>query len=239
MIALRAACCLLLLAATPAIAGDTAQRQILGFSPDGRTFAFEEYGVQDGSGFPYSNIYVIDTATDGWVDGAPVRVRIDGDMPPLHEARAEAMDQARPVLERHRLFAGDIPGNLLASNPVTELSADPHRVEVLPAAIFPPIDAPFRLVLDEFPLPATHCFEGGTGLGFRLVLEREGRRTTLHEDGARVPASRNCPTGYRLADVILHRPAGGGEVLAVLVSFTRDGFEGPDVRWLAVTAPLP
>ena len=45
-------------------AGDFAKREIHGFSVDGGLFAFEEYGVQDGSGFPYSNIYVIDTATD-------------------------------------------------------------------------------------------------------------------------------------------------------------------------------
>ena len=42
-------------------AGDYADRTILGFSPDGSTFAFEEFGVQDGSGFAYANIYMIDT----------------------------------------------------------------------------------------------------------------------------------------------------------------------------------
>ena len=55
------------------LAGDYAHRDILGFSPDGGTFAFEEYGVPDTDEFPYSVIYVIDTCKDEWGPGAPVR----------------------------------------------------------------------------------------------------------------------------------------------------------------------
>ena len=64
--------------AFPAVAGDFANRDIIGFSADGSRFAFEEYGQQDGSGFAYSNIYiyVIDTAIDRWTDGSPFRVMI-------------------------------------------------------------------------------------------------------------------------------------------------------------------
>jgi predicted secreted protein len=47
-------------ASVPALAADTAALSILGFSRDQGVFAFEEYGIQDGSGFPYSNIYAID-----------------------------------------------------------------------------------------------------------------------------------------------------------------------------------
>jgi predicted secreted protein len=36
--------------------GDYADRTILGFSPDGGIFAFEEFGVGDGSGYPYATI---------------------------------------------------------------------------------------------------------------------------------------------------------------------------------------
>ncbi|MBZ9963064.1 DUF2259 domain-containing protein [Mesorhizobium sp. B292B1B] len=38
-------------------AGDVAELEILGFTKDGGVFAFEEYGVQDGSGFPCGNRY--------------------------------------------------------------------------------------------------------------------------------------------------------------------------------------
>jgi predicted secreted protein len=41
---------LIALAATPALAGDRALIDYIGFSPDARYFAFEEFGIQDGSG---------------------------------------------------------------------------------------------------------------------------------------------------------------------------------------------
>lgn len=84
MISRPAAPGLLLLAVTfvasQASAGDYAAFQPIGFSSDGYVFAFEEYGVQDGSGFPYSTIYVIDTRNDTFLPGAPVRAvgREDG-----------------------------------------------------------------------------------------------------------------------------------------------------------------
>ena len=50
--------------AAPASAGDRAQFNPIGFSEDGRYFAFEEFGIQDGSGFPYSNTFIIDLPAD-------------------------------------------------------------------------------------------------------------------------------------------------------------------------------
>lgn len=55
--------------AFPAVAGDFANRDIIGFSADGSRFAFEEYGQQDGSGFAYSNIYIRDRYRDRPLDG--------------------------------------------------------------------------------------------------------------------------------------------------------------------------
>ena len=93
------------LCAAPASAGDFAERHIFGFSPDGSHFAFEEYGVQDGSGFPYSNIYIVDVANDSWLPGTPLRVRIDDesagcDMPGNKVISREGFTIARYQLER-------------------------------------------------------------------------------------------------------------------------------------------
>ena len=53
----------LALSSGTALAGDFANLNVLGFSSDGNIFAFEQYGVQDGSGFPYADRFYIDTNT--------------------------------------------------------------------------------------------------------------------------------------------------------------------------------
>src|SRR3569833_2885359 len=85
------------LSASPALAGDRANLNILGYSEDGRYFAFEEYGVHDGAGGNYSSIYVIDLPADKWTYGLPFTVEEGGDTedtPPLAQTRAKARANA-------------------------------------------------------------------------------------------------------------------------------------------------
>jgi predicted secreted protein len=114
-----------LLFQAPARAGDFAERYILGFSPGGRSFAFEQYGIQDGTGFPYADIFLIDTQTGQWVAGSPFRVLLKDERAQLKWARRDAVTKAGNAL-RERLIS--VPGRILASNPPQELSADPHAV---------------------------------------------------------------------------------------------------------------
>lgn len=86
----------LALFSSPVLAGDIASLQTIGFSADGRIFAFEEYGVQDGSGFPYSNIYVIDTRTDRFIAGTPIRQRIEDESASLGTVRAQSQGRRLP-----------------------------------------------------------------------------------------------------------------------------------------------
>jgi len=227
---------LFLLLAGPALAGDYADREFLGFSEDGRYFAFEEYGVQDGSGFPYSNIYFIDIDSDSWVDGTPIRLRIDTDGAPLHETRAEARDKAQPFLAKMGISRA---GLLAASNPATETSADPHSVSFLPRLIVPPSGDGMTLRITESEMPAGICPDFGAPYkGFTLTLEDEaGETVTLHADDA-IPASRRCPVGYAISDVVTFHPAGETAVLVVVLSVFSLGFEGPDRRFIAVSTRL-
>ncbi len=235
--AIAAACVVSALACGTAAAGDYAQREFLGFSPDGRTFAFEEYGVQDGSGFPYSNIYVIDTANDDWVAGTPVRVLTEGELAPLDKTRAEARGKAQPVLDARQVGS---PGNLVASNPPTELSADQHHVIFLPRMIVPLGGSAYDLALTEIALPAEGCPDMGQPFhGFRLTLTTAAGGTHTLASDAEIPSSRHCPLGYAISDVLTYYPSGGPPVLAVILGMYTVGFEGPDRRFLAVTAPLP
>jgi predicted secreted protein len=227
-----------LLAATPALAGDFADRAILGFSPDGATFAFEEFGVQDGSGFPYSNIYVIDTESDSWVRGTPVRVLVEDETATLAAARAKAHEAARAVLAAKNVT--ETGYRLVASNPPTELSADPHAVRFRPDLWANQLYAYHELKLTLLPMPEGEaCASFGPIHGFRLDLsDADGNGRTLHADET-LPSSRFCPLDYAITDVILYDPEGEApEVLVVLLNLIRQGFEGPDRRYLAVAGPF-
>jgi predicted secreted protein len=171
---------------------------ILGFSADGNVFAFEEYGVQDGSGFPYANRFYIDTTADEFLPGTPIRIRLDNEAASVAAARAEAETKGQAVLADRILTAN--PGYLAAFNAVTEESADPYAILANPRPIFPPIDKPIAFRLEETTAPvSSQCTDIGETKGFRLIMMHPaGASRTLHDDRS-IPASRGCPQGYRLA----------------------------------------
>ncbi|MEO9339053.1 DUF2259 domain-containing protein [Mesorhizobium sp. SB112] len=225
--------------AAPAFAGDAAELEILGFSENGGIFAFEEYGVQDGSGFPYANRYYVDTATDEYLPGTPVRIRLDDESATIEKARAEARQAgekfvASDVLARNR-------GNLAGFNAITEFSADPFRMEVSPRAIFPPIDKKLEFRLEEFVLPSNaECMDFNEIKGFRLsrIDTSDGGTTRIIHEDETIPQSRSCALGYRIGAVQTFFPTGGDAVYAVVIAVRRVGFEGPDHRWIAVAGRL-
>ena len=229
---------LLLPFTTPVAAAEFAARRILGFSPDGLYFAFEQYGVQDGSGFPYAAIFVIRTTHDEWVKGSPFRVLLRDERARLRQARKDAMSKAAPLLKKLAIVK---PGRLLASNPPGELSADPHHVEVNTSRFVnaPPERWTFRL--EEIPLASARCskYLNNPATGFRLTTQSQGGAPQpLHEDST-IPDSRGCPLRYAISDIVIYQPGSGGRSFAILISVYAFGFEGPNRRFLAVTKRLP
>ena len=94
------AAALLLTIVSAAQAGDAAARRIIGFSPDGRYFAFEQYGELDAAISGWSQIDIIDTSTDDYVGGKPILVLDESEeaTTTLEQARAQAAKQAAPIL---------------------------------------------------------------------------------------------------------------------------------------------
>ncbi|UVK55252.1 DUF2259 domain-containing protein [Mesorhizobium sp. AR02] len=90
-----------------ALAGDAAARRIIGFSPDGSTFAFEQYGQLDAgaSASGYSEIDIIDTRTDEFVGGKPILVVDESEETTLtlEQARAQAAAKAKPILAKYAI----------------------------------------------------------------------------------------------------------------------------------------
>lgn len=223
------------LTASTAFAGDFATLNVLGFSEDGSIFAFEEYGVQDGSGFPYANRFYIDTATDSFVSGSPIRQRIEDESASVDDAREMAAQSGSTIIADADLVAGFVAGQ----NSVTETSADPFRMAVNPRPVVPPIDAEIEFRLKELQFAASGSCAGVTesSVGFTLTqiaTEPDQSARVLHTDES-VPSSRGCPTGYRIGGVHTYFPQSGAPVYAITIAVRSYGFEGPDYRWMAVT----
>jgi predicted secreted protein len=210
----------------------------LGFSADGRYFAFEQYGEEDGSGAVYSEIAVIDVSSDRFVAGTPVS----------GNSREDAMMKAAAILQQLGVRrSGDEIGVVALSRPhdvivpkdVNRLIED-AVVEMSPAPRIFGTGA--RVTLQVAEVEATQCrdrsFEDSVK-GFALALDRPGRGPEiLHRDVA-IPRSRGCPDRYGLAAAYAMRMPDGATALAVLVQYFYVAFEGHNRRFLAVTARIP
>jgi len=218
--------------ATPAMAGDRALIDFIGYSADGGHFAFAESGIQDGSGFPYANIYVVDVADNAWVSGTPLRVRIDDEAATLGAARQKAMADAAPLFDKLDLaypvdiwtLAGDGVAGL-----VEQLSFG------IPAYGVRTVGEQWQLRLESYEAPAAQPCSDYTDQpikGFRLSITGETSHT-VHADET-IPASRGCPLDNSLYAVVAPMNAQTLDSAVAIVAVYPLGFEGPDRRFLAV-----
>jgi predicted secreted protein len=224
----------------PALAGDRAGIDFFGYSPDLAYFAFEEFGIQDGSGFPYANIYLLDLENDRWVSGSPIRLRLDDEAVSLAEVRARAASEAQPLLAQYGIAE---PVDILALNGDGDAAAAGATLSVgRPGYGLGVPDQPFELTLESFLAPgdpACATYTEQPVRGFALTYERDGASHDIHRD-TRIPDSRGCALDYRLYGVVAPfdsfaafntDPATG---LVAIVSVYTLGFEGPDRRFIAV-----
>lgn len=227
----------LLASAVAAMAGEFSEFRPLGFSADGKVFAFEEFGVQDGSGFPFANRFFIDTTDDSFLPGSAVRIVIQDETATLADARAKAASKSAALEADYRF--GDNPGVIAAFNPLSELDSPPHHLTYIPFSTVPEAFGRHEVRLEEYQVPASSlCASlGDTSTGFRLKVTSPARGIMepmlLHEDSS-VPKSRNCPIGYRIGGVVTYQSSGVW-TQAFMILVRSYGFEGENGRWIAIT----
>ncbi|MEF2550583.1 DUF2259 domain-containing protein [Aurantimonas sp. A2-1-M11] len=230
-----------LLAAAPATAraGDFATLQSYGFSADGSVYAFGQSGIQDGSGFPYAEIFFLDVNEDRFLAPSPVRVRLDDDSATLDMAMDEARSRAASLFDTHDPQPD--AGQLVFASPAAELPDDPHRARFLPRAMAPSSDRLVELRIETIPLSGpAHCTGFGETVGYRLVriATKPGTAAQLVHEDSSIPESRGCPLDYRVSEVrVLQRPDGGFAAVAI-IGVEQVGFEGPDLRFIANPVPV-
>lgn len=222
----------------PAVAGDRSLIDYVGFSEDFRYFAFEEFGIQDGSGFAYSNIYVVDLTSDSWVIGTPIRVQADSDTRSLADVRKEAMERAGDHVSEFKI---DVPVETAAmiGDGVPGIDAQSLTFGT-PGYVPGSVSGNYTLSLTQFEAKAVSPCDEWFGIqakGYQLDIADGGAGRLVYRDGG-LPRSRGCPTDYRLYSVVMPYTQTTLAKAVAIVSYYPAGFEGPDRRFLAVPLGL-
>lgn len=215
-------------------AADRYQFNALGYSQDGRHFAFEQFTIQDGSGFPVSDIFVIDLDTDTFAAGSPFEGRIESDGARLEDARRQAGAAAAQAAEALGISRPAVPVTLRGDG---ALADDGLTMAFgLPTWGLAETEGEYELSLDIFKAPTSQdCVDwfGTEPMGYGLTLSAKSGARNLHSD-ARIPASRGCAITYKLYGVFLPFEAYGLESAVAVISVWSHGFEGPDRKFIAL-----
>jgi predicted secreted protein len=244
-LSLAALFCVVLGLPSAARAATLANLHFIGFSADGKYLAFENYGIGDGSGYPFSSIYLIDTAKNTLV-GKPFEVTIDDETGLAETARKRVAALARRKMRELRIVAGNT-GELLAARLMTDRAfndslingdAREQKVRFNGVKYLYTFDQYYELTLKAVPIKTAACPEDEAFDYHKLELILDhyegGKKTwmptlTLQKD-EKLPASRGCPVGYDIETVYAYKGK-----LAVFLRVWTPGYEGADINYLAVT----
>lgn len=242
---------LALLAVLPreACAGDGAALQVLGFSLDGRRFAFEETGNEDASTFPYFRVVAVGERP-GQI-GRTIEIETDpAKVPDLarEQARGEAVRTAEAAAARHRLDVESVGSGLrLARSEAARADEELLPLDIFPtmaevasglAVSHPALGGEARIELVERQ-PSSGVCESlqPDARKMRLVLRRAGQADVTLFDGPADLRAAGCPRRYGLVSVHLNERTGARALAVVFQSFPL-GFEEPDRRFGATILSL-
>jgi predicted secreted protein len=231
---------LLFISITAAHAGDFANLNFIGFSKDGRHLAFEEYGIQDGSGWAYSNFYFVDVVKN--VYAAPsITIRIENDYATERQARTKAKLSAAASLRKLRIVERNV-GTQVVSRLLTDVSANHYlssdtgktqTVEFAEMIASMYRKGDYELVMNPSEVKVKDCEYTDDQSVFKLELllkDKDLDKTVVLQRDSALPKSRACPLSYAIQHVYLYE-----NNIAVFLNTYHMGFEGPDMRYLVVT----
>ena len=210
-----------------AVAADKMSHSVLGWSPDGRYFAFERLVVLVGSGYPMCEVLVID-ADAGELSAGPFKSVLEDDRISPEHACVAARDQAQQALESRRIDPA-LTGRRLELAPARPAPGDGRGTRFTRMSFreggrsctLRLAQRPAQSPAPELPLSA-----------WQLALSCGGEEQILRctECGEEPPVA----SGIAIVEVRSQK----GRIVAFLARSTR-GFEGMDVTPIVATARLP
>lgn len=216
--------------------GDAATLEFLGFSRDGKYLAFEQYGNQDGSGFPYSEVFFFNVVNNSFV-GKPIKhIEMDEGVS-LKQTRKKVFNLARSKIQSFGITK-DKKVTHVISHPPTDLGADPKNVRF---TIWNPLTIPggwtgagYEISLKEMET-SQDCsgYRKGKMLELSLTNHSTNQTKVLQKD-TKPPENSDCAYAYRIQDIFIY----DSKYIAVFLNVLTTGFEGPNVRFRVVTGIL-
>ena len=201
-------------------AGDKASFISLGLSPDEKYFAFAQYGEQDGSGFPYAELYLIDIAKNDFVPGGANKVLWDEKADPRGSGLAALLElyvNSDSLLSAYKIDIHNQPKSLVS--PVEGI-----REEV---EWFEKNGMPVMLSLQQKGDGDFGAYNSSAA--FQLILTRPPKPAQVIGNFKRF---RKHVIRYDIDRVFASK---GGTACVVVVRMTKIGFEGPDIRYMVET----
>lgn len=229
------------------LAGDYANLNFIGFSKDGKYLAFEEWGEGDPGGW-YSNTYFVDVDKNSFA-AAPVILSDEDGKNSLGVLRRKGEAAAAKNLRRLKIVPGNT-GRLLLAHLLTDWTYDDSFIGVGGDKVkfngYLNPNSPnqyefYELVLNAVEDEKSECsnrtdrgvFKFDLTLNYTASTPSNNYSQILQKDSI-LPARRNCPYGYRIESVYFYNE----DKIAVFLNVFSHGFEGPDMRYMVVTAEM-
>ena len=233
-------CALLMVSASGVLAGDNAQLDIVGFSPDGKYFAFEQHGHYDGSGFGYAQMFIIDVAKNAWAEKS---IEVNGDdyamngqdeiAEDLDAIRQELRTKVVPIFRKYGLVSATegnaILADFAADGPWTQNDRKQYGFEANGGKQMLTISE------EDAPQDGGDLNSGMCPQTLKLELWGAGSKVLQEDEDGLVPQSRGggYARNYDISGVYVN-----GKSLVVFVGFHVPSFEGPSKRYIAVSTTL-
>lgn len=231
---------LLLFYSFGALAGDASHFQTLGFSPDGSYFAFAQTGLEDGSGFAYAQVVIMD---------------VDANRPLEMKKKTSEQSSEKKALESllkkinfkpYRIIPHTHLGEAVVSRSNTDLSHYGNTIFALSywpeggaSAKVPKFILNLRESAAEpsetMPLCSEKTFPNDL---IKLSLSGYNhpipQNFVLFQDTSSPSGRGYCPHNYQIRHVVVFRSK-----LVVALQYEALGFEGPNQRFMVATADIP
>lgn len=247
----------------PCLSYELAQFNLIGFSADGRYLAWEEYGIQDGSGFPYCRVRIVNVVSNTVIEEESAVFELgDPDIEPGQNIRTffdEYLDdreneyryweeRARglvlPLIAERIGSFGILEGNqgsLVVHHPLTDRTNFSSSIQFVSGWLGPWYKASpqFELVIDQQEIPldsgVTSDFPFLDVLLSVRIVDLDGGQSHVLLDEIGSGQRKESAFTYGILSIYVYQD----DYIAVVLYKYQNGFEGPDVRFRVITGEMP